>query len=120
MALTPTRPTFFRLPAPAMPCTTTQNTIGAISTLISLMKASPSGFRLVANDGKNTPSATPTTSAITTWPKMVLKNLGTAPSLADDCRRHHVLARPRTSRPDAARAGFTSAEVRRDFAAGGL
>ena len=50
-ALTPTRPTCFRSPAPAMPCTTTQKTIGAMIILISLMKPSPSGLRLSAKSG---------------------------------------------------------------------
>ena len=40
----PTRPTFFMSSMLAMPCTTVQKMIGAISILISLMKASPSGF----------------------------------------------------------------------------
>ena len=43
-ALPPTRPTFFMLPAPAMPSTTVQKMIGAISILTSAMKPSPSGF----------------------------------------------------------------------------
>ena len=40
----PTRPTFFMSSMLAMPCTTVQKMIGAISILISLMNASPSGF----------------------------------------------------------------------------
>ena len=43
-ALPPTRPTFFMLPAPAMPSTTVQKMIGAISILTSAMNPSPSGF----------------------------------------------------------------------------
>jgi hypothetical protein len=43
-ARTPTRPTFERSPAAAIPCTTTQNTITGTSILMSLMKPSPSGF----------------------------------------------------------------------------
>src|SRR5438477_5849038 len=64
-----------------MPWTTTQKMIGAIISLMSLMKPSPSGLSLMAKSGYSTPSATPTTSATTTWPKIVLKNLGTASSL---------------------------------------
>jgi hypothetical protein len=45
-------PTFFSSPAPQMPATTTQNTIGPISILISLMKPSPSGLSLAANSGR--------------------------------------------------------------------
>ncbi|MCY1301937.1 hypothetical protein D9M70_515740 [compost metagenome] len=67
-ALMPTRPTFFSSPAPQMPATTTQNTIGPISILISLIKASPSGLSLAANSGKARPSAVPITRAISTWP----------------------------------------------------
>ena len=43
-AFSPTRPTFFMSSMLAMPCTTVQKMIGAISILISLMKTSPSGF----------------------------------------------------------------------------
>ncbi|SOY52951.1 hypothetical protein CBM2585_A200080 [Cupriavidus taiwanensis] len=67
-ALMPTRPTFFSSPAPQMPATTTQNTIGPISILISLIKASPSGLSLAANSGNARPSAVPITRAISTWP----------------------------------------------------
>ncbi len=38
-----TRPTFAMLAMLAMPCTTVQKMIGAMSTRIALMKASPSG-----------------------------------------------------------------------------
>src|SRR5215831_20121051 len=75
-ALTPTRPTFFRSPAPAIPITTTQNTIGAIRTLMNLMKPSPSGRNDVANSGNATPSTMPSTRATTTWPNRDLKNFG--------------------------------------------
>jgi hypothetical protein len=79
-ALTPTRPTFFRSPVPAMPCTTTQNTIGAISILISLMKPSPSGFSFTANSGAAIPSSTPMMTASTTCPNSDLKNfIGLSP-----------------------------------------
>ena len=40
----PVLPTFFMSSMPAMPVTTVQKMIGAIIILISLMKASPSGF----------------------------------------------------------------------------
>src|SRR5271170_6405383 len=66
-ALTPTRPTFLRSPAAAMPCTTTQNTIGATIIEISLRKASLRILSSIANPGANTPSTTPRTSAAATW-----------------------------------------------------
>ncbi len=51
----------------AMPCTTVQKMIGAISMRIALMKASPSGCMLVARSGLTTPSAMPSAIAIRTW-----------------------------------------------------
>src|SRR3954447_14247813 len=66
-ALTPTRPTFLRSPAPAMPCTTTQNTIGATIIEISFKKASLKIFRLMAKSGAATPSTIPSSSATRTW-----------------------------------------------------
>ena len=49
-----------------MPVTTVQKMIGAISILISLMKASPSGPILAAVLGAQTPSAMPSAMAIST------------------------------------------------------
>src|ERR1700716_1499054 len=66
-ALTPTRPTFLRSPAPAMPCTTTQNTIGATIIEISFKKASLKIFRLMAKSGAAMPSTIPIRSATRTW-----------------------------------------------------
>ena len=66
-ALTPTRPSFFMSLMPAMPVTTVQKMIGAIIMRISLMKPSPSGFIFSASGGLNTPSATPSTIATSTW-----------------------------------------------------
>ena len=67
-ALMPTRPTRFRSPAPAMPCTTTQNTSTGMIILISLMKPSPKGLSLTANSGENSPTRMPTASAMSTCP----------------------------------------------------
>ena len=47
----PTRPTFFMSSMLAMPWTTVQKMIGAISILISLMNRSPSHFMLSPNCG---------------------------------------------------------------------
>src|SRR5471032_3080266 len=66
-ALPPTRPTFFRSPAPAMPCTTTQNTIGATIIEISFRKASLKILRLTAKSGTAIPSTIPSKSATRTW-----------------------------------------------------
>src|SRR5580704_1108136 len=66
-ALRPTRPTFLRSPAPAMPCTTTQNTIGATIIVISLRKASLRIFSSTAKPGVATPSTMPRSSAASTW-----------------------------------------------------
>src|SRR5215217_2054662 len=49
----PVLPTFFMSSMPAMPTTTVQKMIGAISILISLMKPSPSGFISVPMAGQN-------------------------------------------------------------------
>ena len=51
----------------AMPCTTVKKMIGAMTILISLMKASPSGFMASPSDGKKCPSSTPRTIAVKTW-----------------------------------------------------
>ena len=66
-ALPPTRPTFLRSPAPAMPCTTTQNTMGATIMEISLRKASLKNFSPTAKPGAAMPSTTPPIRAATTW-----------------------------------------------------
>ncbi len=73
---------FFML---AMPCTTVQKMIGAISILISLMKASPNGFiasaqpggsktqgccqagTVLRSDGDSTPRTTPMKIAASTF-----------------------------------------------------
>src|SRR5471030_1860531 len=65
-ALPPTRPTFLRSPAPAMPCTTTQKTIGATIIEMSFRKASLKNFRPVAKPGVIMPRTTPRMSATTT------------------------------------------------------
>ena len=64
-ALTPTLPTFFASCIWAMPETTVQKIMGAITILISLMKPSPSAFTpsWVANAGKSHPTAAPRTIA---------------------------------------------------------
>ena len=84
-ALSPTLPTlrmFFML---AMPCTTVQKMMGAISILMSLMKASPKGFiaspqpggksrkgccqagTFAGSDGERMPSTTPMKIAARTF-----------------------------------------------------
>src|SRR5262245_30882584 len=67
MALMATRPTRAMSAMCAMPCTTVQKMIGAISILIALMKASPSGCILAASSGCTIPSTMPATIAIKTW-----------------------------------------------------
>ncbi|MNY76401.1 hypothetical protein D3C86_2159750 [compost metagenome] len=51
----------------AMPVTTVRKITGARSILISLMNASPNGFRAVPVSGTNTPTMAPRTTAINTW-----------------------------------------------------
>jgi hypothetical protein len=62
-ALSPIRPKAFRLPALAMPTTTTQNTSGEITVLMRRTKPSPSGWKVVAVSGHNLPTTIPSTSA---------------------------------------------------------
>src|ERR1700704_1288013 len=50
-----------------MPCTTTQNTIGATIIEISFKKASLKIFRPMAKSGTAMPSTTPSSSATRTW-----------------------------------------------------
>ena len=61
-----TRPTRAMSAMCAMPCTTVQKMIGAISMRISLMKASPSGPICAAVSGADLPSAMPSAIAIST------------------------------------------------------
>ena len=62
----PTRPTFFMSSMLAMPWTTVQKMIGAISILISLMKASPNGFICAPISGQKWPSRMPAMMAAST------------------------------------------------------
>ena len=62
----PVLPTFFMSSMPAMPTTTVQKMMGAMIILISLMKASPSGFILAPSSGWKWPSSTPSTIAAST------------------------------------------------------
>jgi hypothetical protein len=66
-ALIPMRPTERRSPTWAMPITTVQNTIGEITILMSVMKASAIGFRLAPKPGAAQPTATPATIATSSW-----------------------------------------------------
>jgi hypothetical protein len=50
-----------------MPWTMVQKMIGAISILISAMKASPSHLSDLPHSGAYQPSSTPSTMAIRTW-----------------------------------------------------
>src|SRR5882672_8006476 len=50
-----------------MPCTTTQNTIGATIIEISFRKASLKIFRLMAKSGTAMPSTIPSSNATRTW-----------------------------------------------------
>ncbi len=61
-----TRPTRVMSAICAMPLTTVQKMIGAISMRISLMKASPNGPMRAAVSGAAIPSAMPTAIAIST------------------------------------------------------
>src|SRR5712671_1917925 len=65
----PMRPTFFASWICAMPETTVQKMIGAITILISLIKPSPSALiqSLVAMAGWSQPNSAPITIAIRTW-----------------------------------------------------
>ena len=65
-ALTPIRPAWRMSFMLAMPCTTVQNTIGAIVMRMILIKASPKGFRVSLSRGHSTPASTPRTIAIRT------------------------------------------------------
>ena len=62
------RPTFLASCICAMPDTTVQKMIGAITILISLMKPSPSALiqSLVASAGHSQPNSAPSTMAIKT------------------------------------------------------
>src|SRR5580692_10728488 len=66
MALIATRPTRAMSAMWAMPVTTVQKMIGAISMRMSLMKASPSGPICAARSGSATPSAMPAAMPIST------------------------------------------------------
>jgi len=52
---------------PAIPVTMVQNTTGAIIILISLMKASPSGFKAMACCDQKCPTSTPNSTAKRIW-----------------------------------------------------
>src|SRR5437867_4971527 len=71
-----------------MPWTTTQNTMGAISILMSLMKPSPSGLSLAAKSGAAMPITMPIITARTTWPNRLLKNFIAPPRLRTYQHRH--------------------------------
>ncbi|MNK92574.1 hypothetical protein D3C87_1127020 [compost metagenome] len=71
-ALPPTRPTFFMSLMPAMPVTTVQKMIGPMIILISLMKASPSGFISTPVSGQTWPSRMPTAIANSTCTYRIL------------------------------------------------
>ena len=62
-----TRPTFFRSDMPAMPVATVRKITGAMIILTSLMKASPSGFRLAPMSGQKWPTVMPSAMATSTW-----------------------------------------------------
>ncbi len=62
-ALRPIRPNARRFPALAMPVTTTQNTSGAMTALMSLTKPSPSGWTAVPTSGQSRPTSRPSTRA---------------------------------------------------------
>src|SRR4051812_5544742 len=68
------RPTFLASWIWAMPDTTVQKMIGAITILISLMKPSPSALiqSLVARLGHSQPTSAPSTMAISTWTYSIL------------------------------------------------
>ncbi len=61
------RPTDLRSPTCAIPITTVQKMIGAISILISLMKASATGLRSAPNEGQSQPTRMPATMATRSW-----------------------------------------------------
>ena len=63
----PMRPSAALSPMWAMPATNVEKTSGAMIILISLMKASPSGFILAPSSGWKWPSSTPTVTANRTW-----------------------------------------------------
>ncbi len=62
----PALPTSLSFSMPPMPVTTVQKMIGAISILISLMKASPSGCIFCARGGSSRPKASPMAIATST------------------------------------------------------
>lgn len=98
-AFNPTRSTFFRSPALAMPLTTTQNTIGPITILMSLRKPSPSSRSDCPKCGHTAPTMMPMTSAIITLPNSEFRNLAaTVSSVVDESQE------PRTTVP----TGLTS------------
>ncbi len=66
-ALIPMRPTELRSPTCAMPITTVQNTIGAITILMSVMKASAIGLRAAPKSGAVQPTTMPATIATSSW-----------------------------------------------------
>src|SRR6185369_3245607 len=78
------RPTFLASWMWAMPETTVQKMIGAITILISLMKPSPSALiqSLVATAGQSQPTMAPSTMAISTWTYRTLYHGLAAPGAA--------------------------------------
>lgn len=62
----PTRPSRFRSFIDAIPCTTVQNTIGAITIFTNFTNPSPSGFSFSPTPGMKCPSVIPTATAIST------------------------------------------------------
>ena len=62
----PALPTSRSFAIPAMPVTTVQKMIGAMSSRMSFMKPSPRGFRLCARCGQKMPSSTPAAMATST------------------------------------------------------
>jgi len=67
--LTATRPTFRTSEMWAMPETTVQKMIGAMTILMSLTKPSPIALiqSFLANSGNNQPMIAPRTMAVSTW-----------------------------------------------------
>src|SRR3989442_12421757 len=61
------RPTSFIAPMCAMPTTTVENTIGAISIFTSLMNPSPSGRMAAPRSGATNPRTIPAAMPIRTW-----------------------------------------------------
>ena len=79
-----------------MPTTTVQKMIGAISILMSLMKASAIGLRSAPIAGHNQPTRMPATMATTSWvnSEVYQRDLGGASSVGscviDNAYGHHV------------------------------